>query len=43
MKLPVEPPVAPMLAKAVKGLPPQDGTLYYEQMGRLPLHHLPRR
>ncbi len=30
MKLPVEPPVAPMLAKAVKGLPPQDGTLYYE-------------
>lgn len=30
MKLPVEPPVAPMLAKAVKRLPPQDGTLYYE-------------
>ncbi|MCG5213996.1 ATP-dependent DNA ligase [Streptosporangium sp. KLBMP 9127] len=30
MKLPVEPPVAPMLAKAIKGMPPQDGTLLYE-------------
>lgn len=30
MRLPVEPPVAPMLAKAVTRLPPQDGTLYYE-------------
>ncbi|GLW07696.1 ATP-dependent DNA ligase [Microtetraspora sp. NBRC 13810] len=30
MKLPVEPPVAPMLAKAVKGMPAQDGTLFYE-------------
>jgi ATP-dependent DNA ligase len=30
MALPVEPPVAPMLAKAVKGMPPQDGSLFYE-------------
>ncbi|GIH47701.1 ATP-dependent DNA ligase [Microbispora rosea] len=30
LDLPVVPPVAPMLAKAVKGLPKQDGTLYYE-------------
>jgi ATP-dependent DNA ligase len=30
MKLPVEPPVAPMLAKAVKTLPHQNGSLYYE-------------
>jgi ATP-dependent DNA ligase len=30
MNLPVEPPVAPMLAKAVKGMPTQDGSLYYE-------------
>ncbi|WP_067131312.1 ATP-dependent DNA ligase [Microtetraspora malaysiensis] len=30
MNLPVEPPVAPMLAKAVKRLPPQDGSLFYE-------------
>ncbi|GAA4559750.1 ATP-dependent DNA ligase [Planotetraspora kaengkrachanensis] len=30
MALPVEPPVSPMLAKAVKGMPPQDGSLYYE-------------
>ncbi|MFI0418402.1 ATP-dependent DNA ligase [Spongiactinospora sp. 9N601] len=30
MTLPIEPPVAPMLAKAVKGLPAQDGTLLYE-------------
>lgn len=30
MKLPVEPPVAPMLAKAVKGMPAQNGSLYYE-------------
>ncbi|MEV5407632.1 ATP-dependent DNA ligase [Thermopolyspora sp. NPDC052614] len=28
--LPVPPPVAPMLAKAVKTLPPQDGSLLYE-------------
>nr|WP_203991657.1 ATP-dependent DNA ligase [Sphaerisporangium rufum] len=30
MNLPVPPPLAPMLAKAVKELPPQDGTLLYE-------------
>ncbi|WTZ24669.1 ATP-dependent DNA ligase [Microbispora sp. NBC_01389] len=30
LDLPVVPPVAPMLAKAVKKLPEQDGTLYYE-------------
>ncbi len=30
LELPVVPPVAPMLAKAVKALPKQDGTLYYE-------------
>ncbi|GAA5080189.1 ATP-dependent DNA ligase [Thermocatellispora tengchongensis] len=30
MKLPVEPPVPPMLAKAVKKMPPQDGSLLYE-------------
>ncbi|MFF5211481.1 ATP-dependent DNA ligase [Streptosporangium sp. NPDC000396] len=30
MNLPVEPPIAPMLAKPVKGLPAQDGTLFYE-------------
>ncbi|MCT9929462.1 ATP-dependent DNA ligase [Planotetraspora sp. A-T 1434] len=30
LNLPVQPPVAPMLAKAVKGMPPQDGSLYYE-------------
>ncbi|WP_459117322.1 ATP-dependent DNA ligase [Sphaerisporangium rhizosphaerae] len=30
MDLPVPPPVAPMLAKAVKALPAQDGTLLYE-------------
>ncbi|MDF5757893.1 ATP-dependent DNA ligase [Spongiactinospora sp. TRM90649] len=30
MTLPVQPPVAPMLAKAIKKLPPQDGTLLYE-------------
>ncbi len=30
MNLPLQPPVAPMLAKSVKGVPPQDGTLLYE-------------
>ncbi|SDH34167.1 ATP-dependent DNA ligase [Sinosporangium album] len=30
MDLPVLPPIAPMLAKAVKTMPPQDGTLFYE-------------
>ncbi|GAA1502761.1 ATP-dependent DNA ligase [Sphaerisporangium rubeum] len=30
MNLPVRPPVAPMLAKAIKALPPQDGNLLYE-------------
>ncbi|GAA3087891.1 ATP-dependent DNA ligase [Streptosporangium carneum] len=30
MNLPLEPPIAPMLARPVKGLPPQDGTLLYE-------------
>ncbi|MGV9306791.1 ATP-dependent DNA ligase [Nonomuraea sp. NPDC003727] len=30
LDLPVRPPVAPMLAKAVKGMPKQDGTLFYE-------------
>ncbi len=30
MNLPVRPPVGPMLAKAVKALPHQDGTLLYE-------------
>ncbi|MEU4723041.1 ATP-dependent DNA ligase [Nonomuraea dietziae] len=30
LDLPVLPPVAPMLAKAVKGMPKQDGTLFYE-------------
>src|SRR5437868_10588315 len=30
MDLPVMPPVAPMLAKAVKEMPAQDGTLFYE-------------
>jgi ATP-dependent DNA ligase len=30
MNLPVRPPVAPMLAKAIKALPRQDGTLLYE-------------
>ncbi|HEY9522209.1 MAG TPA: ATP-dependent DNA ligase [Thermopolyspora sp.] len=30
MNLPVPPPVAPMLAKPIKALPPQDGTLLYE-------------
>jgi ATP-dependent DNA ligase len=30
MNLPVAPPVAPMLAKAVKAMPSQDGTLFYE-------------
>ena len=30
MNLPIAPPVAPMLAKPVKDLPPQDGTLFYE-------------
>jgi ATP-dependent DNA ligase len=28
--LPVEPPVSPMLAKAIKAMPPQDGSLLYE-------------
>ncbi|GAA2792513.1 hypothetical protein [Nonomuraea dietziae] len=30
LDLPVLPPVAPMLAKAVKGMPKQNGTLFYE-------------
>ncbi|MEV0583470.1 ATP-dependent DNA ligase [Nonomuraea sp. NPDC050310] len=30
LDLPVMPPVAPMLAKAVKAMPKQDGTLFYE-------------
>ncbi|ETK32452.1 ATP-dependent DNA ligase [Microbispora corallina] len=30
LDLPVVPPVAPMLAKAVKAMPRQDGSLYYE-------------
>ncbi|MFF0579018.1 ATP-dependent DNA ligase [Streptosporangium saharense] len=30
MNLPLRPPVAPMLAKAVKSLPPQDGAMLYE-------------
>ncbi|MFD0887397.1 ATP-dependent DNA ligase [Streptosporangium algeriense] len=30
MNLPLRPPIAPMLAKAVKALPPQDGTMLYE-------------
>ncbi|MER5319110.1 ATP-dependent DNA ligase [Streptosporangium roseum] len=30
MRLPIAPPLAPMLAKAVRNLPPQDGTLFYE-------------
>ncbi|GAB1822358.1 ATP-dependent DNA ligase [Herbidospora sp. RD11066] len=30
MTLPVQPPVSPMLAKAVKKMPEQDGTLFYE-------------
>ncbi|MEV7006290.1 ATP-dependent DNA ligase [Streptosporangium sp. NPDC051022] len=30
MNLPLRPPLAPMLARAVKSLPPQDGTLLYE-------------
>ncbi|WP_433240531.1 ATP-dependent DNA ligase [Streptosporangium sp. CA-135522] len=30
MNLPIAPPLAPMLAKPVKSLPPQDGTLFYE-------------
>ncbi|MEO3812213.1 ATP-dependent DNA ligase [Sphaerisporangium sp. B11E5] len=30
MNLPVRPPVAPMLAKPIKALPPQDGNLLYE-------------
>lgn len=30
MRLPVQPPIAPMLAKAVARPPAQDGTLYYE-------------
>ncbi|MEU9884288.1 ATP-dependent DNA ligase [Sphaerisporangium sp. NPDC051011] len=30
MNLPVVPPVAPMLAKAIKNVPPQNGTMLYE-------------
>ncbi|GII92046.1 ATP-dependent DNA ligase [Sinosporangium siamense] len=30
MDLPVLPPISPMLAKSIKTVPPQDGTLYYE-------------
>ncbi|GAA0976715.1 ATP-dependent DNA ligase [Acrocarpospora macrocephala] len=30
LTLPVLPPVSPMLAKAVKGMPPQNGSLFYE-------------
>ncbi|MER5427219.1 ATP-dependent DNA ligase [Streptosporangium roseum] len=30
MRLPIAAPLAPMLAKAVRSLPPQDGTLFYE-------------
>ena len=42
MKLPVEPPVAPMLAKLTRDLPATRPVLR-AQMGRLPLHRLPRR
>jgi ATP-dependent DNA ligase len=30
MRLPIAPPLAPMLARAVRSLPPQDGSLFYE-------------
>ena len=41
MKLPVMPPVAPMLAKSVPTIPPT-GSVRAE-VGRLPVGHLPRR
>ena len=43
VELPVLPPVAPMLAKAVDGLPVDDGHDLRAQVGRLPLHRVPRR
>ena len=42
MQLPVMPPVPPMLAKAVGGIPGGAPELRAE-VGRLPVHHLPRR
>ena len=43
MTLPVRPPVAPMLAKLSRDLPRQRRPLLRAQVGRLPLHRLPRR